>query len=62
MSLAKENDTISSGTLVSLECEMLPRLQEMCNPDFSREEMKHGFPLWRYSTRIFGFFLQQVQY
>ena len=41
---------------------MLPRLQDMCNPDCSREEMEHGFPPWRYSTRIFGFLLQQVQH
>ena len=41
---------------------MLPRLQDMCNPDCSREEMEHSFPPWRYSTRIFGFLLQQVQY
>ena len=38
------------------------RLQDMCNSEFSREEMEHTFPPWRYSTRIFGFLLQQVQY
>ena len=57
ITLAQENERISFTTLVSL-----PRLQDMCNPDFSREEMEHGFPPWRYSTRIFGFLLQQVQY